>query len=331
MKPKVYVLTTGGTIAFRSKATGPAVMDFRPADLVSEADFPDVELEFREVVQKGSMDIVPGDWKNIAVAAADVLMNKPRGIVILHGTDTMHYTAAALSFMLENLSVPIVMTGSMIPGGDANSDSYPNLRDAVSVAAFSEVAEVCIVFSNDPDRKQGVIIRGCRAKKLHSHAINAFASINVPSIGYVEAGKITYTELKTRKRKKDRLTLYSDLNSNVVLIKLNPTVTPKILSRFLQGASGAVLEGTGIGHLHTNLFESVASYGKPVVMCTQAAYGGEKLGMYDVDKTILGIENIIPGRDMTSEAALVKLMWALRQKGDLKSIMHRNIAGEISD
>ncbi len=330
MRPKVFVLTTGGTIAHRSTRNGPAVMDFQPEELVSEIGLPDIDIEFWEIIQKGSMDIVPGDWKVIANAAAEVLTKRPAGVVILHGTDTMHYTASALSFMLRDLGVPVVLTGSMIPGGDAGSDSLPNLRDAMTVAAYSDVAEVCIVFSGDPERNTGLIIRGCRARKIHSHAINAFDSINVPPIGHLDGGEIRYTDLKSNKRKQSDLKLTTGLDANVVLVKLNPAMTEGALARFLEGASGAVLEGTGIGHIRTGLQEAVATFGQPTVMSTQAIYGGEHLGLYDADKAILEIGNIIPGRDMNSETALVKLMWALEQKGDVRSLMLTNIAGEIS-
>ena len=331
MKPKVYILTTGGTIAFRSTQNGHAVMDFRPEDLIFEIGLPDVELEFREIIQKGSMNIVPEDWKAIARATGEVLMNKPEGVVILHGTDTMHYTSSALSFMIRGLNVPIVLTGSMIPGGDKESDSFFNLRDAIIVAAYSNIAEVCIVFSADQERKKGVIIRGCRARKIHSYAINAFASINVPPIGYIDGGEINYTDLKNWKRKDSEFTLSTNLNSNVVLVKLNPAITPNMLARFLRGASGAVLEGTGIGHVKTDLLEVVSAFKQPTVLSTQTIYGGECLGTYDIDKSILSIENIITVRDMNSETALVKLMWALEKGGDVRSLMLTNIAGEISD
>lgn len=331
MKPKVFVLTTGGTIAHRSKRGGPAVMDFNPEQLVSEIGLPDIELEFSGIIQKGSMNIVPDDWKIIAAATAEILMRRPGGIVILHGTDTMHYTAAALSFMLQDLSAPVVLTGSMIPGGDPGSDSPANLRDAVRVAAYSDFAEVCIVFSGDAERKTGLIIRGSRARKIHSSAINAFDSINVPPIGALDGDEIKYSGLKTNKRKPSDVKLTTDLNSNVALIKLHPAMTAEMLARSLEGASGAVLEGTGIGHVRADLLKVVASFGEPTVISTQTVYGGERLGLYDADKSILAIGNIIPGRDMNSETAVVKLMWALQQKGDVRSLMLTDIAGEISE
>jgi L-asparaginase/Glu-tRNA(Gln) amidotransferase subunit D len=107
-------------------------------------------------------------------------------------------------------------------------------------------------------------------------------------------------------------------------------MSPEMLARYLVGSSAAVLEGTGVGHIRTDLQTVVAQFGKPVVISTQAVYGGEKLGGYDVDRHILALHNVIPVGDMASETALVKLMWALRQGGDVKSIMRTNIAGEIS-
>lgn len=330
MKPKVIVLTTGGTIGHRSETDGVAVMDFDPQRLAASIGLPDVEIEFMPVFRKGSMDIAPGDWQVIAAAVTDAVALQPSGVVILHGTDTMHYTAAALAFMLRELSIPVVMTGSMIPGGDAGSDALPNLRDAIAVAAQAQFAEVCVVFSADAARTKGVIIRGCRARKMHSHAIDAFASINVPPIGIVAGNTIVRSEIKVRPRTPSKLRLATSLDPNVVLVKLTPNTTPEALVRQLRGASGAVLEGTGVGHIRTDLQATVAAFGRPAVISTQTVHGGERLGSYDVDRNILAISNVIPAGDMSSDTALVKLMWALKQDGDVRTIMQADIAGEIS-
>jgi L-asparaginase/Glu-tRNA(Gln) amidotransferase subunit D len=117
----------------------------------------------------------------------------------------------------------------------------------------------------------------------------------------------------------------------VVLVKLNPAVEEEALRMFLRGARGAVLEGTGIGHIKTRLHRVVSSFGKPTVMTSQAPYGGERLSTYDIDAKILGIKNLIPGRDMCSETALVKLMWALPHGEDVRALMMENVAGEISE
>jgi L-asparaginase type I len=321
-KPKVIVLTTGGTIGHRSEANGVATMSFDPAGLVSTLALPDVDIEFRAVMRKGSMDVGPADWVVIAQAVSNAMANAPRGVVIAHGTDTMHYTAAALAFMLRGLTVPVVMTGSMIPGGDAGSDALPNLRDAVTVAAFADLAEVCVVF-------MGKIIRGTRARKVHSHAVDAFASINAPLIGTVEASRIVMGAQKVARRNTSTLKLTTALDRDVVLVKLTPNLSKEALARQLEGASGAVLEGTGVGHIGTDLQPVVSAFGKPVVLATQTVHGGEKLGLYEIDKNILAIPNVIPAGDMSSDTALVKLMWTLPQGGNVKALMRTNIAGEI--
>jgi L-asparaginase/Glu-tRNA(Gln) amidotransferase subunit D len=134
---------------------------------------------------------------------------------------------------------------------------------------------------------------------------------------------------KVARRSASTLSLTTALDSNVVLVKLTPNLSKDALVRQLEGASGAVLEGTGVGHIATDLRPAVAAFREPVVVTTQAVHGGEKLGAYDVDKDILAIPNIIPAGDMSSEAALVKLMWALPQGGDVRALMRTNIAGEI--
>lgn len=330
MKPKVIVLTTGGTIEHQSQ-DGVAVMDFDSRRLIAAVGLTDIDVSFRSIFRKGSMDVVPKDWQLVATVVAEAVAEGPQGVVILHGTDTLHYTAAALAFMLRGLSVPIVLTGSMIPGGDARSDALPNLRDAVVVAARSDFAEVCVVFSGDGERTKGLIIRGCCAKKVHSHSIDAFASINTPPIGTITGGQFVRTSVNARPRSESQLSLALELDQNVALIKITPNLTPEVLARYLQGASGAVLEGTGVGHLRPALQSVVAEFSKPTVISTQSVYGGEQLGAYDVDRNILAIPNVIPARGMTSETALVKLMWALGQGGDVRPLMQADVAGEFGN
>jgi L-asparaginase type I len=329
MNAKLVILTTGGTIGHRSGKTGVATSDFDPADLLSRLDISGVDIELREVFRKGSMDIVPDDWQVLASAVFDAIAQSPAGVVVLHGTDTLQYTASALTFMLGDCGVPVVMTGSMIPGGDAASDALANLRDSILVAARADFAEVCVVFSADPERSEGIIIRGCRARKIHSRAINAFASINSPPIGTINGDQILRTALAVRPRGAARRRAVATFDQDVAFIKLTPNLSSEMLERFLVGASAAVLEGTGIGHIRTDLQPVIVQFCNPVVISTQAVYGGEQLGAYDVDRSILDLPNVIPGGDMPSETALVKLMWALGQGGDVKALMRRNIAGEL--
>ena len=329
MSARVIVLTTGGTIGHSSDQAGIAALSFDPADLRSQLNIPDVDIEFRHVFRKGSMNIVPDDWQILASAVFEAMAQHPAGVVILHGTDTLAYSASALTFLLGDCGVPVVMTGSMIPGGDPCSEALANLRDAITVAARADFAEVCVVFSADPERSEGTIIRGCRARKIHSRAINAFASVNSPPLGRVSGDRILRTALAARPRGTAQRRVLTSFDPNVALIKLTPNLSSEMLARFLAGSSAAVLEGTGVGHIRTDLQPVVAQFSKPVVISTQAVYGGEQLGCYEVDRHILALPNVIPGGDMPSEAALVKLMWALGKGGDIRAIMRTNIAGEL--
>jgi L-asparaginase type I len=308
-----------------------AALDFDPAELVAQLSISGVDITFKKVFQKGSMDIVPDDWQILASSILEAQARHPQGIVVLHGTDTLQYSASALSFMLGDCGVPIVMTGSMIPGGDAGTDALANLRDAITVAARADFAEVCVVFSANIKRSGGLIIRGCRARKVHSTAINAFDSINCPPIGEVFGDEIIRTHLPVRPRGIVRRRAVAKFDPNVVLVKLTPNLSSEALARFLLGSSGAVLEGTGVGHIRTDLQPVIAQFAKPVVISTQALYGGEQLGRYEVDRRILSLPNVIQGGDMPSETALVKLMWALGEGGDVVARMRTNIAGELTE
>lgn len=329
MAPKVIVLTTGGTIGHRSQG-GVAVMDFEPSALTAGLGLGDLAVEFVPLFAKGSMDIVPTDWLLLADKICALAAQGASGIVILHGTDTMAYTAAALSFVLCGLGLPVVLTGSMRPGGDPDSDASANLRDAICVAASAPMAEVAIVFSADRARSRAVIIRGTRARKLHSFAIDAFDSVNAPPLGYVRGGAVDL-QAAVGPRRTAPPSLSGRFAEGVALVKLTPAVTADGLARCLQDAPAAVLEGTGVGHIRSGLHRVLTTFAKPVIMSTQSVYGGERLGMYEADRAILAIPNLIPGGDMTSEAALVKLMWALTLEADVRTTMHSNIAGEIGE
>lgn len=328
---KVTVLTTGGTIAHRSNKAGVAALGFDPAAFAAELGVTDVDLTFQALMRKGSMDVVPDDWATIAQACQSAIGAGVDGIVVLHGTDTMAYTAAALSFFLQKLPVPIVLTGSMIPGGDDGSDAPANLADAITVAAHSDVAEVVVVFSGDDKRSHGTIIRGSRARKAHTRRIDAFESVNVPRLGRITQDKLALRKglYRTRPgRRPAEIGMASGLQPDVVVVKAHPGLSDQRLAQLLGDAAGAVIEGTGVGHLRGALNEVVARFAKPVVMTTQVAYGGEQLGTYDADASILAIPNLIAGGDMTAEAALVKLMWAIAQPGDTRALMLANIGGE---
>lgn len=332
MKRTVYVLTTGGTIGTQTKGSGGAeLMDTGTMTMISHVKPREVEIVEREVMRKGSPNIGPEDWVKIAEAVADALKAGPDGIVVTHGTATMHWTASALSFMLRNLSIPIILTGSNIPGGDPGSDALINLKNAIIAAALADVAEVCIVFSADPELGRGAIIRGCRARKTNWRIANAFQSLNVPPIGYVKDTEISYTDLQFTRRADRKLNLFTELNTKVVLIKFHPGLTAWEFTRLADEAAGVVIEGTadGLIRFDQDFVEAIASFKGPVVLAS-AGLSGQHFEAYKDTRVFQRLKNVILVRDMNTETALCKLMWALGQGDDVREAMLTNIAGELS-
>ncbi len=327
----VHVLATGGTILSKTVDTrvGAEILSYRQT--LPEISVKGVDYEIKEIMVKASFDFTPSDWQRVAEAVYKSIKDGVDGVVVLHGTDTMHYTASALSFMLGYPEVPVVFTGAMIPGGNPGSDGPSNVMAAIRVAANADLGHVCVVFSEDRDMEKKLIIKGTRAKKIHSHAVNAFASINEEPVGRIVGDNIELRDERVRRGER-RSYLKIQLNTRVGLIKMTPAITDEIMEKLLSMYDGVVIEGTGLGHIRTDdkFINTVASYGRPVVITTQCLYGSEKLGMYALDKKILCIENIIPAGDMLPEVALVKLMWSMAQEGDVKSLMLSNIAGEIA-
>jgi L-asparaginase type I len=328
----IHILNTGGTISYARDGSG---LTYHPEKILAEIGAPR-RVVYRDVLRKGSVNMTPGDWLTIAVAVHEALRSGADGVVVFHGTDTMAFTAAALSFMLQTLSVPVVLTGSMRPGGAPDSDASENVQNALSVAASADLGEVCIVFSRDETGSGGVILRGNRARKMNSMALNAFASPNHPPLGQIQGETIRYdTPDRVCRGPRGSVTVSPRLNSNVCLIRYHPGCPATFLADALSRVDGAVIEGTGLGHLPTEggILDAIRLSGKPVVLVSACWQGGVRLGRYDVDRDILAIENLIPGSDLTPEAALVKLMWVLGEDRALQRVrarMQEPVAGELT-
>ena len=328
----IHILNTGGTISYAADGSG---LTYHPERFLAEIEAPR-RVGYREVLKKGSVSMTPADWGTIAAAAREALLDGADGVLVFHGTDTMAFTAAALSFMLGTLSVPVVLTGSMRPGGAPDSDAPENVRNALSVAASADLAEVCVVFSLDETGSGGMILRGNRARKVSSTALNAFASPNLPPLGQVEGKIIRYDNAaRVRRGRAGNAGFSADLNPNVCLLRYHPGCTAAFLAGALARVDGAVIEGTGLGHLPTEggILDAIRRCGKPVVLVSACWQGGVRLGLYDIDREIRAVENIIPGFDMTPEAALVKLMWVLGRERAIDRVKARigePVAGELT-
>ncbi|SDG24810.1 asparaginase [Pseudonocardia oroxyli] len=331
------VLTTGGTIAQQtarttaSGALGVAVPGFDVTRLLP-GDRLDVALSVRSVSAKGSKDMRATDWLAMAAAVVEEIAAGADGVVLVHGTDTMHYTAAALSFVLGPVPVPVVLTGSMRPGGDPDSDGAANLRDAVRTAATADLGEVVVVFSGDADRRgPATILRGNRARKVHSTALNAFASPALAPLGAVGESVVLSAHARPKGGSPPRPS--PAFAEDVALVTVTPTTTAPLLAGWLAPLSGVVLAGTGTGHVHADLVPVLADLGArggAVVMSSQAAAGGERLGAYSGDLTPEVVPGLVGAGAMTAEAALVKLMWVLGRGADPEQV-GVDRAGELAE
>ncbi len=337
-KPTISVLATGGTIASRvDYLTGGVHSAFSAEELVSAV--PELEeianINVKQVFNKFSENIVPSDWVKIAEETYKEIKKGVDGVIITHGTDTMHYTSAALSFMLKT-PVPIVITGAQRSSDRGSSDAATNLIDAAVAASTGNYAEVCIVMHAESADTHTMIHPGTKARKMHTSRRDAFKTINGEPIGTIENRKITYSRRKNKPRGGE-CGIDAKLEEKVFLLKCHPGLSPKIIDSLTDmGYKGILLEGTGLGHTADNLFDSIKKAidsGTTVAMASQTLYGRVDMNVYSTGRRLLDL-GVIPCEDMTAETAYVKLMWALGHTKDqarLKEIMATNQAGEISD
>lgn len=336
--PNISILSTGGTIASKiDYRTGAVTSQFSAEDILRA--IPELEeianYNCRMIYSILSENMRPSYWVELAHAVYEEIKNGADGVIITHGTDTMMYTAAALSFMVET-PVPIVLVGSQRSADRPSSDNAMNAICAATVAA-SDIAEVCVVMHGSTSDDFCLIHRGTKVRKMHTSRRDAFQSINARPIGRVEYPS---REIKTMsayvKRGEKKLALHDKLESKCALVKYATGASSEsLLFHSGSGYKGIVIEGTGLGHVSTEwipLIKRAVEAGIPVIMTSQCISGRVCDRVYDTGRDILKA-GAIEGEDMLPEVALVKLMWALGQTRDIakvKEMMHTNISGEIT-
>lgn len=327
---KVLVLATGGTIASHMGASGLEPQSV-PDELLRVFDELRgyYDIDFKPILNLDSSNIQSEEWQLIARCVFNALPTYD-GVVITHGTDTMAYTASMLTFMLRNLSKPVVLTGSQIPVGLPLSDARSNLATALA-AVDHDVAGVSIAFNHK-------LISGCRAVKVRTMGFDAFESVNSPDRGEFFADGVHLINPRVPPCAAP-CQLRDSLCNDVFLLKLIPGTNPCIFNALKSmNYKGVVLETFGAGGLHyirrdlsSEIAELIAS-GVAVAVCSQCLYEKSDFSLYEVGRKVLAT-GAIPCLDMTTEAAVTKLMWALGQTSDLQTvrdIFATNYSGEIT-
>lgn len=344
-KPSLSIISTGGTVASRvDYTTGGVYASYSPADLV--AAVPELEqfnIDSKLLFSMMSEDMTPQHWKEIAKAVYRELKGEASGVVVTHGTDTMHFTTAALSFMLKNLNKPVVLTGAQRSSDRGSSDSFMNLLCAAHFATKSDVAEVSLVMHGSSSDDFCYAHRGTKVRKLHTSKRDAFKSVNDEPLAKVfPDGKIEVINKNYRRRSDSEVSLDDKLEERVALIKVYPGMAPEIFDFYLEKKfRGIVIEGTGLGHVPTTIekyslipkIKEATNAGIPVCITSQCIFGRVHEFVYANLRKEYEAGAIFCG-DMLPEVAYVKLMHVLAHSKDLEEVrkmMLTNLAGELNE
>lgn len=310
---KILMMTTGGTIASAETARGlipalggEALLSYLP-DMTKIC-----QLDTVEVSAVDSTNMTLDIWIKITEMIRDAY-GKYDGFVVCHGTDTMAYTAAALSYMMQNLDKPIVLTGAQKPITFDSTDAKVNLTDSILYAIDDNSRGVCIVFN-------GKVITGTRGKKTMSVSYQAFSSINFPFLATIQNGKII--RYIKQEPPREETSFHFDMNPQIFLLKLTPLTSDNLIKEIFLRHDCIIVESFGVGGLPDRLVEafssSLACYKeseKILVITTQVMHEGSNISTYEVGKGLEGRVRYLETRDMNLETVLAKIMWILGKKG----------------
>ena len=351
-KPTVSILACGGTIASRVEyRTGAVFPSFSPEELIEA--FPEIKeianIRARKLFDLFSEDMQPEHWKIIAQEVAKEVESGVDGVVLMHGTDTMHYTSAALSFLLQDLPVPVVLVGAQRSSDRGSSDNRINLISAILFASRGDIAEVVVCMHENLNDDYCAIHRGTKVRKMHTSRRDAFKSVNISPLARVDyhERKIEYLTSNFRKRDKNRkLKLDTNINPNVGVFYFHPGAKPEFLREMAKFYEGIVIAATGLGHVGVNpgndklaksflpVIKELIEKNIPIVFAPQTIFGRLNMNVYSTGRILEKAGVIGNFCDWTIETALVKLMFALGHTKDLNEIrkmMLTNIAGEIGE
>ena len=339
--PKVKLFGTGGTIASRlDYRTGAVIPAFSPGELYGAVpELADIcNLETEKVFAVFSENMGPKQYIALAKAIGKEIENGIDGIVIGHGTDTLHHTGAVLTFMVQNSPVPIVLVGSQRSSDRPSSDAALNLMHAMHAAGYSDIAEVMVCMFGPTSDEYGLLHKGTRVRKMHSSYRSTFRTIGDTPMAMVSRKEITPIKNNYNPRRKDRnvkiLPYFSD---KVTMLYYYPGMKPDMLDSLVDaGYKGIIIVGTGLGHVNKELYPAIEranAKGVHMFMTLQTIWGYVHMFVYDTGRDMMA-KGIIPTGNMLPEVAFIKLGWVLGQTDDpqeVKKMMLTPINDEITD
>jgi len=345
MQPtKIYILYTGGTFGMKptensisslSPASWESIIEFLPGykNKTFFERFDQIEFTFDTFdLVLDSSNVSPNIWVDI-VKKIELHYHHHDGFILIHGTDTMAYTASVLSFMLSNLQKPVILTGAQLPIFHPRTDAITNLSNAIHIAGYKyfnlpKVPEVCICFNDD-------LLRGNRSSKTSTRDFDGFYSPNYENLGWLKQNISINTKI-IYKSSKEPFAIQPNINTKVVNVTIFPGYDPNIISTLIEKkeVTGIVLRSFGSGNIPSTLawkkmLELSNEMKIPVLVVTQCPYGEVNIGLYE-SSIYLKYPNIISGRDITTEAALTKMMWLLDNFSYEETLQYldKNIRGE---
>jgi glutamyl-tRNA(Gln) amidotransferase subunit D len=338
-KKDVAVIGTGGTIAsyvdYRTGAVHPALSAGALVIAVPEiADICNVRAEVLFSIFSENMKVE--SWQRLATRIADMIDEGVEGCIVPHGTDTMGYTSAALSFMLEDLPRPVVVVGAQRSSDRPSSDAYTNLLSAARFIVESDAAETFLLMHEGPSDLTALVHRGTRARKMHMSRRDAFKSVNALPVAKIHfEGGIEYLA-PYRRKSGCRLRLRTEMEENVAFLSFYPGMRAEVFGEVMLKHKGVVIAGSGLGHVSAEMVRSIKKAiegGTNIVMTSQCLSGSVNLNVYDTGRDLLSA-GVIPGGDMLPETAYVKLMWVLAQAksdSEVREMMKKDMRGELSE
>lgn len=337
--PKVSIISTGGTIASRvDYITGGVYAAMSSQDLLTIVpelmEIANIDTNILYSVMSENISIK--NWSGMARRAAEKIIDGADGIVFTHGTDTMSYSAAALSFALQKLPVPVIFVGSQRSSDRPSSDAVTNLIGVVYTASKAPFAEVVVGLHETTSDKNIVFHRGTKVRKCHTSARYAFQSINQVPIASYKEGQVEMIIDMYKSRNDEDPIVRDNFEEKVSFIKFHPNFDPNIIEWLIEdGYKGIIFEGTGLGHVSEVCYDAIEKANKENIvmgMTSQCIWGRVNMNVYNMGRELLR-RGIIPLEDMLPETSYVKLSWCLGQTDDpdkVRKLLKKNLVGEFN-